>query len=70
MKCQWPQDGAAVGLEYGRMEDGTGGTEIGVDTTRVVMHIIHRDIAGEIAALQTMHMWAVPVVDASRQKTD
>jgi len=38
------------------MEDGTGGTEIGVDTTRVVMHIIHRDIAGEIAALQTMHM--------------
>lgn len=70
MKCQWPQDVAAVGLDDGREGDWTGGTETGVDPSRVVIQSIQRNIARKIAAPQTMHMWAPLVVGASRQKTD
>lgn len=67
MKCRWPPDVAAVGLDDGREGVGTGGTETGVDKTRVVMHPTQKNLAGGIATLQTMHMWGLPAVGAFLQ---
>lgn len=67
MKCRWPPDVAAVGLDDGREGVGTGGTETGVDITRVAMLTTQENLAGAIATLQTMHMWALPAVGAFRQ---
>lgn len=67
INCRWPQDVAAAGLDGGEGH-WTGGTETGVDPTRVVTHTTQSHLAGAFATLQAM--WTVPVVAASRQKTD